>query len=299
MIKLKKILLFLLLGRIEGLFYTSGYKKSAIHLLFKNPAFTGKNLDRQWEIHKENFQGKWNGIFYWYNKTNLIIPISINNINYEINFIDEENAIYKRSDSRTFIITKNNYNNNGNVFMFPSFDKNGGVGGQGSRIINFYLSNSNNFFQEINFFHKNQREMINIIYNYKNNKIRLQKIGIANLNNNDNNNLINIDDINLLLYLIHDWKGDYLKFSPYIPLNEKRIKVDRINLAPFIIKSNRICKLFNNNIIISIPDIIEDYKEFTMVFGCLHSPFLFKQLTIYYDIDGVLTSWEMIEFKPF
>lgn len=295
--------LLLIIENIYGFFYSDSYKKSSINLLFKDIAFTGRNLDRQWEIHKENFKGQWKGNHYWYNKNNLTFPFSINNNSYKINYIDNENAIYTRSDSKTFIITKTNYNNKGNAFMFPSINNNGGVGGQSSRILNYYLSNNNNFIQEINFFYKKRREMINIIYKYNNNKIRLDKIGIANLiEYNEHNNeidLLKINDIELLLYLIHDWKGDYLSFSPYKPLNEKKQKINRINLKPFLRKTNRICKIFNNNIIISIPNIIEEFKDFTMVFGCLHSPFLYKQLTVYYDNDGVLTSWELIEFKPF
>jgi len=304
-IKMNHILfsLFSLITWAQSLFHTNCYRKIAYHLSsFKEPSFSGKYLDVQWNIHRQHFEGKWNGSVNWYNeKNNYSLPYLKTHNNYEIEFFDDNTGVYKKNNGKTMIISRNNYNNMGTAFMFPSDYNYGGAGGQCSRIINYYLSNNDYFTNEINFLYEKMRSIIIFNYKYNNNKIRLQSIGISNLNYPDEYpvKLFQIDDINLFLYLINDWKGYYSSFNPFIPLSSKYKRISKIDLSQFLMTSNRICRIYPNNVIISIPKIIDDYKEFFICVGCLQSPFSYKQVIINYDLDGVLTSWDYIELKPF
>lgn len=297
-INVKTILLLLFANYSQSLLYTDCYKKSLVHLpLFRAPAFKGKYLDVQWNIHRENFQGKWNNSINWYNNnSDYNKPFIRSNNNYELTFINNSTGIYRKNNGKIMIITKTNYNSKGSAFMFPSYHNCGGVGGQSNRIINYYLSNNDYFTHEINFFFNKIRLIIIVNYKYNNNKIRIQSIGISN---NEYNNYFQIDNIKLLVLLISTWKGYYLSFSPHMPFNYKRARIEFVDFTPFLLNSNRICKIYPNNLIISIPKIIDDYNEFSMYYGCLQSPFLYKQLIINYDYDGVLTCWEYLELKPF
>ena len=137
---------------------------------------TGPARDRQWELCRENFEGKWQGCSSWYKKDKpsgkldheafvaemkcVTLPapaLTITNTQYHIYFLDADTAIWDGTGlafgDKCFQFTKSAYNDSGRSFEFE------GMAGQCSTD-----THGKTLAGEFNFFYQRSRSMIIVLY---------------------------------------------------------------------------------------------------------------------------------------
>jgi hypothetical protein len=222
--------------------------------------------------------GLWHGSTYTYtrnykNKFDFTKPI-INTYNYSRNF----NISF---DKNYYYSTNENYR-----LKLQSYKKQGGVMVNTNK--NTYRKTFNN---QIIFIHNNTRSIINV--NYYNNK--LNYISLSKLRSDLNKNNINnpISKIKTLRF----YKTTNIKSS-----NIYHTFISKTDLFDY--EKDHISNVFIDNMVISVPEIIndkdKDNKPVSMLFGCLLSDECYKQLTLNYNFNGylVFTDFVFNEYEP-
>lgn len=170
--------------------------------------------------------------------------------------------------------------------------------------INVDKNINKNYCNKINIYHNTERYIINIDYNSINQtKFQLNSISISNLYCG----LVKIykikrRNLNISSLLLKLKKWNYCK-STIINIKNiyhKEIKeIYGYDYEYFFKNKNYISFVFIDKLIISIPEIIDDNKAFTMLYGCLMSDDCYKQLNLNYNFNGHLVSFELNEYEPF
>jgi hypothetical protein len=232
-------------------------------------------------------RGLWRGTTLYYQK----------GLNNKLDF----NDIYYNYNISKFSIKNNNKLNHLNLRL-KSYDKIGGVITSIPKTHNWIIDNNKSYISEINFFQDTKRSLIIFNYTYNNfKKLELNSIktsalrcgGIKNYNTR-------LRIINISIFLNLMMKFNYCKttiINPYYP-NSREIKYsNEFDYKYFFTNEERINNIFTDNLIISIPSIINDYKPFSFIIGCFISPKDYKQLNINYNYNGILISIELNEYK--
>lgn len=191
------------------------------------------------------------------------------------------------------------YNINNFVVKLKSLEDSGCVIIKASKDINNTYFNS-----QVNFFHNTLHLIITVNYNYNYElKHQVNYISISSLDNNLNkyaNFRKEKLDINSLLKKINNWT--YCKSTL---INTKTPFIEHINnynsfdYKYLLTNKNNINKVFIENLVISVPNIIDDNKPFTILLGCLISNDCYKQIILNYNFNGCLVSVEFNEYKPY
>ena len=257
------------------------------------------------------------------NITSLFVILSgffVSNASFELGLWRGSTHYFIRNQNNQFdfnkpLITTYNYSNNlkknfnNNDYFYynkhnlkiklASIDKNGGV------II--YANNNNNktyINNQINFYNNLARSIININYSYNNEKkLKLNFISVSNLKCNSvkNSNLI-IKNYNIsnLIDILKTW--NYCKTTTvetYNIFNKVINEGNSFDYEYLLNKSGYISKIFINNLVVSVPDIIDDNKPFSFLFGYILSNDCYKQVNLNYNFNGYLISTEFNEYEPF
>ena len=213
------------------------------------------------------------------------------------------------------LITTNNYthyyNLNKSLFQtnfidtrflrlkLQSYDKLGGIIAK----VDKRADNTYYFTNQINFFYNSARSVITINYTYNNNqKLQLNSIVVSGLRcglTRTSPNRIKITNLTQLKDKLKNWS--YCKTSIINPRNPFIINQKESNCYDYeflLLNEQRLSYVFADNLIISVPDIIDDNKPFSLLFGCLISPSCYKQVNLNYNFNSVLTSFEFNEYEP-
>jgi len=205
-------------------------------------------------------------------------------------------------------IYNNTYNfnksfiNNGRFLKLKlqSYDKLGGFFVK----IDRNIDNSYYFTNEINFFHNTVRSIITIDYIYNSRReLQLNTISASALRCGLNrigklrNKLLNLTEFKDKLKTWQYCKCT--KVNPMYPFNNEVVEYNCYDYEYLLINKNRISHVFTDNLIISIPEIIDENKPFTLLFGCLISAYSYKQVNLNYNFNGRLVSIEFNEYQPF
>lgn len=243
--------------------------------------------------------GLWRGFTHiytrnQYNKLNFSKPLitsynqnysfNINNLNFYLNY--KKN--YNFNDNNKFKLKLKSSDNLGGIYI--NIDKN----------INLDL----NFNNEINFFHNSIRSVINNNYFVNNqSNFQLNYITISGLHcgliktYKERNKQFNLS---ILISKLKKW--NYCKSTI---INTKNIYKKEIkeyysyDYEYFFKNNNYISSIFIDKLIISIPEIIDDNKPFSMLYGYFISENCYKQLNLNYNFNGELVSIEFNEYEPF
>jgi hypothetical protein len=134
-----------------------------------------------------------------------------------------------------------------------------------------------------------------------NNKLKFKGYNMTELRDKSSVKYENISDIWTLIDRINKWKGKLQSLWMYS--NNLKSKLYDINSYDFMyffmdLHYKRFCQLGVNNLILSVPKEIEDYKSFTIIFGCLLTPELYNQVNINYNYNGYMTSLDFYEYRP-
>lgn len=230
--------------------------------------------------------GLWRGSTYTYTR----------NYNNQFDFTKPIVTTYNYSRNFNISFNKNYYYSTNDIFRLKlqSYKKQGGI------IINSNKdTNSRSFNNQINIFYNNTRSIINVnYYNDKCNRLKLNYISISKLRcdlNRINNIRYKIYNISNLISKIKSWS--YCKTNN---INSKNIydisvsKSDLFDCEYLINKKDHISNIIINNLVISVPEIIDENKPFSMLFGCLLSDNCYKQIILNYNFNSYLI---FTEFK--
>jgi hypothetical protein len=182
-----------------------------------------------------------------------------------------------------------------------SYDKLGGV----SAKIDKKTDNTYFFTNQINFYYNSVRSIITINYTYNNDlKLQLNSIIISGLRciltRSPMKKTMKISNLSDLKDNLKNWR--YCKSTILNPKNPYQInekELDCFDYEYMLINEKRLSHVFLDNIVISVPEIIEDNKAFSLLFGCLHTPDCYKQINLNYNFNGCLTSVEFNEYEPY
>lgn len=205
-----------------------------------------------------------------------------------------------------------NYNNLRNSILdtknlnlkLRSSNKLGGIMARIPKNHNWILDNLNSYLTEVNFYHETCRSILSFNYTYDSQKkLKLQSIMTSALRCGHAKSYkfrLRLSNITALVKILEDWSYcKTTKINPLFPYNYDISYSNEFDYKYLLTNDNRINKILTDNLVISIPDIIEDYKPFTFLIGCLISPNCYKQVNMNYNFNGELMSVEYNEYEPF
>ena len=238
------------------------------------------------EMNNSFENGLWRG-------TTLIYQKGLNNK------LDFNNIYYNYNITKYSI--RNKKTNHLNL-RFKSSDKIGGVITSVSKTHNWIIDNNISYISEINFFEDTNRSLIIFNYTYDNlKKLELNSIKTSALRcGGIKNYRTRMRVMNISIFLNLMMKFNYCKttkINPYYPNTREYSYTNSFDYKYFFTNEERINNIFTDNLIISIPYIINDYKPFSFIIGCFLSSNNYKQININYNFNGILTSIEYNEYK--
>lgn len=269
--------------------------------------------DRQWELCRDNVEGKWQGCSVWYKKdkgedkggkldhksfiaemngATLPAPaITIENTQYHIYFLDADTAVWDGTGlafgDKCFQFSKNTYNESGISFQFK------GMAGQASTD-----THGKTFAGEFSFFYQRSRSMITVLYTLDStsNAFLLDSIctvpfrcGLGcdfPLKPLQSEHRRSVDS------LLQSLSGKSCRQqwrSPTRALDE----TDGGELCQYPTKAvtyfsdpNRIVQSFDDDLICSIPTEVQIGGCCELVVGCVHTDHFTQMFTITYGVNG-------------
>lgn len=210
------------------------------------------------------------------------------------------NDIYYHYNISKFSI-KNNKTNHLNLRL-KSYDKIGGVITSIPKTHNWIIDNNNSYISEINFFQNTKRSLIIFNYTYDNlKKLELSSIKTSALRCGGIKNYstrLRIMNISIFLNLMMKFNFcKTTKINPYYPNSREINYSNDFDYKYFFTNEKRINNIFTDNLIVSLPAVIDDYKPFSFIIGCFLTPKNYKQININYNYNGVLISIDLNEYK--
>jgi hypothetical protein len=238
----------------------------------------------------------------WRGFTQIYTRNQYDNLNLSKPFVTKYNQNYTfNANKLNFYLNYNKYydlNDNKLKLKLKSNDNFGGF------YINVDKNTNINFNNEINFFHKSMRSIININYFLNNqSKYQLNYITISALRCGlVRTYKIRRNPLNISCFISELKKWNYCKSTLINPKNiyDKKIKEHYSYDYEYFFKNpNYISSVFVDKLVISIPKIIDDNKPFSMLYGCLTSEDCYKQINLNYNFNSELVSIEFNEYEPF
>lgn len=239
--------------------------------------------------------GFWRGITNYYIRTNN-------------NFDLKKPLLTTYNYSHHFMYNRSLYNYNNIIdsrffrLKLQSYDKLGGIIAKVDR----HTDNTYYFTNQINFYYNSARSIITINYSYNNDlKMQLNSIIISGLRCGFSQILKNrtkLHNVSSLKNKLKNWS--YCKSTTVNPRKPFSVTENEIDCYEYEYlleneNENRISYVFTDNLIISVPDIIDSNRPFSLLFGCLISNNCYKQVNLNYNFNGHLTSIEYNEYEPY
>jgi len=280
---------------------------------------TGASFDRQWELFKINFCGKWQGKTTWYQKDKgknhgekldhlnfiaemkaamLPTPVSVIQRECHVYFLDADNAVWHGKDSRfpqdevVLTYSRRSFNETGEFFCFQ--------GSTGQCGVN---TSSNIFGAEVNFFHQRSRSMIAVQYDLDpvSGQLLLESINITPfrcgigcdfpLKPSQYQARGSID------HLLQSLQG---KTCLKLWRSYTRALDETGEMCNYPTKSiqlfsdpDRVVQLFDDDLVCSIPPDFLAGGTCELVFGCFHAPNYAQVITLTYDSNGKIEQYSL------
>ena len=247
------------------------------------------------EINNSFENRLWKGTTLLYQK-GLNNKLDFNDIYYNYNI---SNFSIKNTKTIHLNLRLKSYENNFKVYMNIPKIHNWNID---SKIYNWNIDNNISYISEINFFQDTKRSLIIFNYTYDNLKnlelssIKTSALRCGGIKNYSTRSRI----MNISIFLNLMTTFNYCKttmINPYYP-NSREYKYSNVfDYKYFFTNEERINNIFTDKLIISLPNVINDYKPFSFIIGCFLNSNNYKQLNINYNFNGILTSIEYNEYK--
>jgi|688.fasta_scaffold184872_3 hypothetical protein len=205
---------------------------------------------------------------------------------------DMKNKLSINDVSYSFNITKNYMNEKNPNYLNLRLKSNGIFSNIPKRI---YENESH--ITDINFYDDIYRSIIS--FNYSKLELTTLKTSAMRygglIKYNPRFKIININNfIDIIM------KFNYCKSSiinPFYPNTHDIQYSTMFYFKNYFLNENRINYILVDNLIISIPPFFDNKNPYILIIGCFLNPTLYKQLNIYYNVDGILYSLEINEYK--
>ena len=262
-------------------------------------------VERQWDLNRANFDGRWLGPSRWYQRSkdgvlDLAQPSEvIENTSYDISFFDDDTGLWDGSGLKfapggtaRHPISSKIYNQSGHCWQFS------GAGGQSSLQV---VPGSGRFAHELNFFCGRSRSMLVLIWIEQENRWHLDAISAVpfrcarSMTTEPYRRIDGLPAQQQLAELI-GWHGELEQLSP----GANGLPSTPVTAEPFAIENfqrHDITAAFSDGLICSIPETIPE-GAFTLEVGCRVTADRFQQLSLVYDDEHRLHHWQRRTYRP-
>ena len=257
----------------------------------------------QWALNRLNFQGCWQGRGTWFgrdseDRLDFESPVRVMDpTTYDISFSDPETGVWDGSGlffapggHARYDISRSSYNTGGGCWQFQ------GAGGQSSLVPD---SDRRRFGHEINLFHDRSRSMLVLIWEPVETRWRLQLVGAVGFRCRKTSAPEPKRPVSMppkaMLTSVEGWTSEAETFRPQPGC------IGQVSAAqPSVFVSEQFMRheqtaVMPAGLIFSVPEYLPD-GAYQLEVGCLHTAGLFQQLSIVFDANGHLTSWERRRF---
>ena len=261
--------------------------------------------DRQWELNRLNFEGRWCGISRWYGRDaegRLDLEraaVEIPDTCYAISFSDADTGLWEGSGlrfapegHRRLPLSRTSYNQGGHCWQFR------GTAGQSSLAVE---ASQRRFGHELNFFHGRARSMLVLLYEPFGPLWRLQTLGVVPFRCS----LAAVvdperpprGDVRQHLAELEGWPGQLDRLVPgQWPAEDPEPLASEPFHADSFLNGNLVAG-FDDGLLCSLPDSLPA-GAFQLQVGCRLREGCFDQVSLGYDGQQRLTGWERRRFQP-
>ena len=257
----------------------------------------------QWALNRLNFQGCWQGRGTWFgrdseDRLDLESPVRVMDpTTYDISFSDPETGVWDGSGlffapggHARYDISRSSYNTGGGCWQFQ------GAGGQSSLVPD---SDRRRFGHEINLFHDRSRSMLVLIWEPVGTRWRLQLVGAVGFRCRKTSAPEPKRPVSMppkaMLTSVEGWTSEAETFRPQPGCIGQVCAAQPSVFVPEQFMRYELTAVMPAGLIFSVPEYLPD-GAYQLEVGCLHTAGLFQQLSIVFDANGHLTSWERRRF---
>ena len=257
----------------------------------------------QWALNRLNFQGCWQGRGTWFgrdseDRLDLESPVRVMDpTTYDISFSDPETGVWDGSGlffapggHARYDISRSSYNTGGGCWQFQ------GAGGQSSLVPD---SDRRRFGHEINLFHDRSRSMLVLIWEPVGTRWRLQLVGAVGFRCRKTSAPEPKRPVSMppkaMLTSVEGWTSEAETFRPQPGCIGQVCAAQPSVFVPEQFMRYELTAVMPAGLIFSVPEYLPD-DAYQLEVGCLHTAGLFQQLSIVFDANGHLTSWERRRF---
>ena len=261
------------------------------------------DIKDQWTLNRLNFQGCWQGRGAWFgrdadDRLDLASPIRVMDpTTYDISFSDPETGVWDGSGlffapggHARYDISRSSYNTGGGCWQFQ------GAGGQSSLVPD---SDRRRFGHEINLFHDRSRSMLVLIWEPVGTRWRLQLVGAVGFRCRKTSAPEPKRPVSMppkaMLTSVEGWTSEAETFRPQPGCIGQVCAAQPSVFVPEQFMRHEQTAVMPAGLIFSVPEYLPD-GPYQLEVGCLHTAGLFQQLSIVFDANGHLTSWERRRF---
>ena len=257
----------------------------------------------QWALNRLNFQGCWQGRGTWFgrdseDRLDLESPVRVMDpTTYDISFSDPETGVWDGSGlffapggQARYDISRSTYNTGGGCWQFQ------GAGGQSSLVPD---SDRRRFGHEINLFHDRSRSMLVLIWEPVGARWRLQLVGAVGFRCRKTSapepKRPASMPLKAMLTSLKGWTSEAETFRPQPGCIGQVRAAQPSVFVPEQFMRHEQTAVMPAGLIFSVPEYLPD-GAYQLEVGCLHTAGFFQQLSIVFDANGHLTSWERRRF---
>lgn len=257
----------------------------------------------QWALNRLNFQGCWQGRGTWFgrdseDRLDFESPVRVMDpTTYDISFSDPETGVWDGSGlffapggHARYDISRSSYNTGGGCWQFQ------GAGGQSSLVPD---SDRRRFGHEINLFHDRSRSMLVLIWEPVGTRWRLQLVGAVGFRCRKTSAPEPKRPVSMppkaMLTSVEGWTSEAETFRPQPGCIGQVCAAQPSVFVPEQFMRHEQTAVMPAGLIFSVPEYLPD-GPYQLEVGCLHTAGLFQQLSIVFDANGHLTSWERRRF---
>ena len=257
----------------------------------------------QWALNRLNFQGCWQGRGTWFgrdseDRLDFESPVRVMDpTTYDISFSDPETGVWDGSGlffapggHARYDISRSSYNTGGGCWQFQ------GAGGQSSLVPD---SDRRRFGHEINLFHDRSRSMLVLIWEPVETRWRLQLVGAVGFRCRKTSAPEPKRPVSMppkaMLTSVEGWTSEAETFRPQPGCIGQVCAAQPSVFVPEQFMRYELTAVMPAGLIFSVPEYLPD-GAYQLEVGCLHTAGLFQQLSIVFDANGHLTSWERRRF---
>ena len=263
--------------------------------------------DRQWQLNRHNFEGRWSGTSHWYLRgegpdgvldlqqpSRTIAPTT-----YAISFSDADTGLWDGSGllfapdgKRQLPLSRQGYNQGGQCWQFA------GAGGQSSLRVD---PEQPRFGHEINLFRGRSRSMLVLLWGRTDaNHWRLNAVGAVPFRCSMSPNPEpprSTPGPSELLEQVRGWPGLCESLEPGAWPAEAPTPEPCAPFAPeAFATAGALTAAFADGLVCSVPELLPA-GAFALHVGCLLSPHQFTQVSLLFDNSQQLSRWELRRFE--